>query len=306
MEQWCQSPLNLVKKSKPVAIVAPSSKTSESKSEDDSDEKPESREEGEDGTRSKSSNSAKYYIDRLLEKDDNNDRATPTGCSNNLYSMISDLSSTEQQVLAATYMRDLMINFQNPYLRFSHYGGYPSPFLGAYENYRRLMMVEAGGEKESFDEENGKTLKEDPYPFLRERLNARPVCAQKDREDKAREKDEEEEEEDEEEDDEKDKKKEKPHYEKGIDFGMLKTSAKSDVEDAEEPLNLRVSSEEEPLDFSKKSSGFLLNSNPSVSLTLNLKSPEFESLSKPLVLTIPNPQERSSKQKKERTSKTKR
>ncbi|KAK6644775.1 hypothetical protein RUM43_001048 [Polyplax serrata] len=302
MEQWCQSPLNLVKKSKPVAIVAPSSKISESKSEDDSDEKSESREEGEDGSRSKSSNSAKYYIDRLLEKDDNNDRATPMRCSNNFYSMLSDLSSTEQQVLAATYMRDLMINMQNPYLRFSNYGGYPSPFLGAYENYKRLMMAEESAEKDaSPEEESQNTSKDDPYPFLRERLNARPVYAEKDRGEspKSGQRN------DTEEEDENVEGERKPHYEKEVLCGAYKAQAKSDCGDSEEPLNLRVSSEE-PLDFSKKSSSFLLHSGPVVPLTLNLKSPEYENLVKPLVLTIPNPQERTSKQKKERSSKSKR
>lgn len=305
MEQWCQSPLNLVKKTKPVAIVAPSSKISESKSEDDSEEKSEIREEEEeeeeeeaveDVVRSKSSNSARYHIDKLLEKDDNNDRTTTTGCSNNLYSMISDLSSTEQQVLAAIYMRDLVTNFQNPYMRFSSYGSYPMPFLGAYENYKRLVAETA--EKNPGEDEDQKTPKDDPYPFLRERLNARPVFSEE-------EKKQEKEGEDEEDGESEERINEKPDYETGIDFSVVRAGAKPEVEDSEEPLNLRVASEE-PLDFSKKSSSFPLNSNQPVSLTLNLKSPEFESLSKPLVLTIPNPQERTSKQKKDRIAKYKR
>lgn len=299
MEQWCQSPLNLVKKSKPVAIVAPSSIITTTKTEDDCDgEEPKTDrpENVEEGPRSKSGTTTKYHIDRLLEKDDNSEQLSSTGCPNNLYSMISDLSSTEQQVLAAIYMRDLMSNFsQNPYLRFANYGGYlSSPFMGAYENYKRLLenrLSDTSNEKDGGETE--KIAEADPYPFLRERLNSRPVYAEEEKWSEETEQ------------------KEKPDYEKGIDYMLFHGSAKtedgskeSDVK--EEPLNLRVKSEE-PLDFSRKSKNFVLSPNPPLSLTLNLKSPEYESLSKPLVLTIPNPQERTTKQKKkERASKSKR
>lgn len=303
MEQWCQSPLNLVKRSKPVAIVAPSSIVTTSKTEDDGEES-ETKAERQDETeeeapRSKSSNSTKYNIDRLLEKSESEPTNNNTGGTNNIYSMISDLSSTEQQVLAAIYMRDLVSNFsQNPYLRFANYGGYqPSPFFSAYENYKRLLLEnhapnDPSGDKESDDQE--KPPDKDPYPFLRERLNSRPVY--EDEEEKCSDNSEQ---------------KEKPDYEKGIDFSSFQSGAKNEEspeaeETMEEPLNLRVKVEE-PLDFSRKSKSFVLSPNPSLSLTLNLKSPEFESLSKPLVLTIPNPQDRTTKQKKkERISKSKR
>ncbi|KAL0280878.1 UNVERIFIED_CONTAM: hypothetical protein PYX00_002042 [Menopon gallinae] len=288
MEQWCPSPLNLVKKTKPVAIVAPSSKVTK----DDSDpETKVERQEPIEDARAKLTHTTKYHIERLLEKDDNSDRDA-TGCSNNLYNMVSDLSSTEQQVLAAIYMRDLMTSFsQNPYFR---YGGYiPPPFFGAYDNYRRFLMESRGGEapKEATEE----PPKTDPYPFLRERLNSRPVY--------------EADAEDEEEDEEEDRTKKKPDYEESF---HAKAEDKAGTEQGmDEPLNLRVTNNnnnnEEPLDFSRKSKSFVLSPNPSVSLTLNLKSPEFESLSKPLVLTIPNPQERTPKaKKKEKCSRSKR
>lgn len=303
MEQWCQSPLNLVKKSKPVAIVAPSSIVTTSKSEDDCDEgetKAERQEEvEEEAPRTKSNNSTKYNIDRLLEKNENSQTNNNTTASNNLYSMITDLSSTEQQVLAAIYMRDLVTNFsQNPYLRFANYAGYqPSPFFSAYENYKRLLLenrsAAADSTAEKDDGESEKLPDKDPYPFLRERLSSRPVF------------------EDEEKCSDQTEQTEKPDYEKGIDYSSFQSCTKSEdspetEETLEEPLNLQVKTEE-PLDFSRNSKNFVLSPNPSLSLTLNLKSPEFESLSKPLVLTIPNPQDRTTKQKKkERLSKSKR
>lgn len=70
------------------------------------------------------------------------------------------------------------------------------------------------------------------------------------------------------------------------------------------PLNLQVGKSDDedlPLDFSKKRGFYLAPSQ-----SLSLKSPELESATKPLVLTIPNPQERSIKPRKRERGKSRR
>lgn len=88
----------------------------------------------------------------------------------------------------------------------------------------------------------------------------------------------------------------KPDYETSIESTVRPSSP--------EPLNLHVGKSDDedlPLDFSKKRGFYLAPSQ-----SLSLKSPELESVTKPLVLTIPNPQERSIKPRKRERGKSRR
>lgn len=237
MEQW--SPLNLVKKeaakSKPVAVVAPSSVVT----------RPDEDKEKTTEITKTSSNSVNYQIDRLLGRQ-------PEESTEEVEDRKPEWPTlAEQQLLAAVYMRDFVNTYNSlfpNYLPNPTTAGYNS---AVYESYKKLLLG------------NLPDKKPDPYPYLRERLNSSEP--------------------------------EKPDYETSIESVVRSTSP--------EPLNLQVTRPEDlPLDFSKKR-GFLL----SPSQTLSLHSPELESVTKPLVLTIPNPQERTIKpRRRERSGKSRR